>query len=94
EMPVEKLLWTILAFAAGKEKCVPDSNNMSYGFAASPGFNCTCSKSKMKQALATLGKDDLKRIFEKNEDSPQITCQFCRKQYSFKKEELKDIFEE
>lgn len=93
EMPVEKLLWSLLAFAAGRKKCAPDHKNMSYEFATSPGFNCNCSKNKMKQALATLGKDDLKHIFEENEESPQITCQFCRKQYSFKKDELKDLFE-
>jgi molecular chaperone Hsp33 len=84
EMPVEKQLWTLLEFISGKK------DNSVYEFGASPGFTCSCSPAKMKQALTTLGKDELEKIFEQSETSPKITCQFCHKQYSFNKSELSD----
>lgn len=83
EMPVEKQLWTLLKFISGKEK-----NNSTYEFGTSPGYICSCNPTKMKQALITLGKDELEKIFEESDTSPKITCQFCHKQYSFKKSEL------
>jgi len=83
EMPEEKQLWTLLKFISGTEK-----DNITYEFGASPGFTCSCSKEKMKQALTTLGKDELEKIFQESDSSPKITCQFCHKQYSFKKSEL------
>jgi len=82
EMPVEKQLWTLLEFIS-KEK-----NNSVYEFGTSPEFRCSCSQDKMKQALITLGKDDLKKIFEEGDASPQITCQFCHKHYTFKKSDI------
>lgn len=87
EMPIEKQLWSLLAYAAG-QKSGSNSDKISYTFAASPGFRCSCSQSKMKQALQVLGKAELKKMFEQANTSPEITCQFCRKRYSFKKEEV------
>ena len=83
EMPVEKQLWTLLKFISGEEK-----DNINYEFGTSPGYICSCSSAKMKQALTTLGKDELEKIFEQSDTTPKITCQFCHKQYSFKKSEL------
>ena len=91
EMPIEKQLWSLLSYAADKKSYSANSNDISYEFSASPGFRCNCSKAKMKQALVTLGKADLKKIFEKNEISPKIMCQFCRKQYTFKSADFKDL---
>ena len=91
EMPIEKQLWALLGFAAGNKKNISNSDDIFYEFAASPGFRCSCNQARMKQALTTLGTDDLKKIFEKDDISPRITCQFCRKQYTFKKEDFKDI---
>lgn len=83
EMPIEKQLWTLLKFISGEEK-----DNITYEFGTSPAYICSCSPAKMKQALTTLGKDELEKIFKESDTSPKITCQFCRKQYSFKKSEL------
>ncbi len=82
EIPIEKQLWTLLEFISGEK------DNIVYEFGASPGFTCSCSKAKMKQALNTLGKDELEKIFQESDTSPKISCQFCHKQYSFKKSEL------
>jgi molecular chaperone Hsp33 len=91
EMPIEKQLWTLLSFASGNQKKYTNSEDITYEFAPSPGFRCTCSRDKMKQALQTLGKKDLKNIIEQEEAAPKIVCQFCKKQYVFKKDELKDL---
>lgn len=88
EMPLEKQLWTLLAFAAGEKDTKHNKSNIFYEFAASPSYTCSCSRAKMKNALTTLGKADLEKIFEESDISPKITCHFCNKQYSFKKDEF------
>ncbi len=85
EMPLEKQLWALLEFVSGEK------NNSVYEFGASPGYICSCNQERMKQALATLGKDELEKIFQASHMSPKITCQFCHKNYSFKKNDLKDL---
>ncbi len=85
EMPVEKQLWTLLEFISEKK------NDSVYEFGTSPDYICSCSQAKMKQALTTLGKDELRKIFEQGDNSPKITCQFCHKHYTFKKEDFKDL---
>lgn len=84
EMPIEKQLWTLLEFIT-KEK-----NDSVYEFGASPDFMCSCSQTRMKEALTTLSKADLEKIFEQSDTTPKITCQFCHKQYTFKKSDLSD----
>lgn len=85
EMPLEKQLWALLEFISGEK------NNSVYEFGTSPCYVCSCSPERMKQALTTLGKDELEKIFQKSHMSPKITCQFCHKTYSFKKDDLKDL---
>jgi molecular chaperone Hsp33 len=84
EMPIEKQLWVLLEFIS------EEKNNSVYEFGASPDFKCSCSRAKMKQALTTLGKDELKKIFRESDISPKITCQFCHKHYTFKKSDISD----
>jgi molecular chaperone Hsp33 len=53
-------------------------------------FRCGCSRSKVEQALYSLGSAGLKEIRE-NEGFAEVTCEFCRQKYRFDKEELKRI---
>lgn len=53
-------------------------------------WNCDCSKDRFESALATIGKKDLKEIIDEDE-SAEIVCQFCEKEYNFNKEELEAI---
>ncbi|QSH40126.1 Hsp33 family molecular chaperone HslO [Lentisphaerota bacterium ZTH] len=87
EMPVEKKLWTLLAYMAGHNSTESEQENAFYEFGASPGFRCSCTRLKMKEAMQVLDKDDLLKLYEENPD-PGIVCQFCRKHYHFKKDEL------
>ena len=47
----------------------------------------------MKDALATIGKEELKDIIEK-EGKAELVCHFCNKKYEFSKEELEQIIKE
>ena len=53
-------------------------------------FRCGCSRSKVEQALYSLGSAGIKEILE-NEGFAEVTCEFCRQSYRFEKEELKRI---
>jgi molecular chaperone Hsp33 len=56
-------------------------------------FECDCSKEKMKSALMTVGKEEMKAMIEEDKNC-EITCQFCNKHYQFNEDELKEILEE
>ena len=58
-----------------------------------PIYECDCSKEHMKDALATIGKEELKDIIEK-EGKAELVCHFCNKKYEFSKEELEQIIKE
>lgn len=83
ELPMELQLKKLLAaldFADTPE-------NIAYTQAGTPGFRCHCSKSSMKRALLTLGKEGLADLFAAQQ-STTIRCNFCGKQYSFTAKDL------
>lgn len=55
-------------------------------------FNCPCDKERMSRALATLGKEELKDMIEKDHGA-QVTCNFCNERYTFSENELESILE-
>lgn len=88
EMPVEKKLWVLLGIMLDKEITgAVKEQEIIYTFAENPGFRCSCSKEKMKDAVKTLGKDDLEDFFS-NADEIKIKCQFCHCEYAFRQNEL------
>lgn len=80
-MPSEKKLWKVLEKLTGM-KFPADNANLIYSFSARPGYQCTCTKEKLRQALLTIGEEELKHIFEHNE-KPGIKCEFCGSVYCF-----------
>lgn len=54
-------------------------------------FSCDCSSDRFYRGLLTLGKDELKKIFEE-EKNIETECQFCNKKYNFEKEDFEEIF--
>jgi redox-regulated HSP33 family molecular chaperone len=92
DLPIEKKLNSLLSKALG-ETTIPqdlrDSYQITYQFANSPTFTCSCNKEKMKTAIKTLPEEELEEIYESN-SKPKIVCQFCKKEYTFTKEELED----
>jgi len=53
-------------------------------------FRCGCSRSKVEQALYSLGSAGIGEILE-NEGFAEVTCEFCRQSYRFEKDELQRI---
>lgn len=51
-------------------------------------FRCGCSKEKVKQALAVLGKEETKRLIEE-QGEVIITCEFCKQEYRLTKDEIR-----
>ncbi len=79
EQPLEKKLRRLLTLPG---LAATDAGNVSYQFAATPGFRCSCCRESMKRALLTLPPEERKQLFS---EKPALTvsCQFCRKSYSF-----------
>lgn len=50
-------------------------------------FRCGCSRSKVEQALYSLGAAGIKEILE-NDGFAAVTCEFCRQEYRFEADEL------
>ena len=58
-----------------------------------PIYECDCSKEHMKDALISIGKEEIKQIIEED-GKAEIVCHFCNKKYQFSKEELEKIVDE
>lgn len=54
-------------------------------------WQCDCSEERLAQALATIGKKDLREIIDEDGQA-ELTCQFCEKKYLFDKEYLERIY--
>lgn len=53
-------------------------------------FECTCSKEKTAEVLATLPRSEIESLLEEPQDT-EITCNFCNEKYTFTKEDLKNV---
>ena len=56
-------------------------------------YLCTCSEERMKQALVSIGKTDLEKLFaeqiaEGKPEELEIVCRFCNSKYTFKPNDL------
>lgn len=56
-------------------------------------FECDCSKERMKNALMTIGKQELQAIIDEDHGC-EMKCQFCNEKYTFSEEELKELLED
>ncbi|MGO0884509.1 Hsp33 family molecular chaperone HslO [Clostridioides difficile] len=57
------------------------------------GFECECSKERVKTALVAIGKKSLAQIIEEDKQA-EVGCQFCNEKYMYNEEELLDILKE
>ena len=57
-----------------------------------PIYKCDCSKENMAEGLATIGKEELIDIIEKDKEA-ELVCHFCNKKYKFSESELKEILD-
>ncbi len=54
-------------------------------------YECNCSKERFEKGLISLGKQELQEMIDDSQPI-EITCQFCKKQYTFETDELIDLF--
>lgn len=55
-------------------------------------FRCTCSRERSRQALLTLGREDILALIAEGE--AVVDCHFCHERYVFDAEELHAILQE
>lgn len=53
-------------------------------------YRCYCSRERVKEAVSSIGLDELRQIVESGE-SAEVGCQFCDKKYSFTSAEILDM---
>ena len=57
-----------------------------------PKYQCLCSREYLEKILISLGKEELNDIIEK-EGEIKVSCEFCRKEYSFNSQDVCKFFE-
>ncbi len=55
-------------------------------------FTCSCSRDRSRQALITLGRDEVSHILE-TEGEAVIDCHFCHRRYTFDQADLAEIID-
>jgi len=53
-------------------------------------FYCNCSKERVEQAVASIGRKDLQEMIEDGKDI-EVKCHFCNTAYNYTVEDLKNI---
>ncbi len=53
-------------------------------------FECDCSKDRMKEALMTVGKQELQAMIDEDHGC-EMRCQFCNEKYQFSEDDLKEM---
>lgn len=56
-------------------------------------YECKCSRRKVEQAIISIGREELKRLYEE-EETIKVTCQFCDKEYAFTRDEIGEMLME
>lgn len=56
------------------------------------GYHCGCSRERTEQILMSLGKEELERLIEEQENV-EVCCHFCDKKYNFTTDEVEKLKE-
>ncbi len=70
-----------------------DENSMVLAKELKIEYKCDCSKDKFTKGLKSLGKTELEKIINEQNDLETV-CHFCNKRYQFTKEEIEKIISE
>ena len=57
-----------------------------------PLYKCKCSQKRMRNAVISIGKEEIKRIIEED-GKCEVECQFCNSKFTFDKEELLKMYD-
>ena len=55
-------------------------------------YRCSCSRQRVERALISISQEDLRQLMEE-EESVEVNCHFCGKQYRFSREDLRILLE-
>ena len=53
-------------------------------------FYCNCSKERVEQAVASIGRKDIQEMIDEGKDI-EVKCHFCNSSYNYTVEDLKNI---
>lgn len=56
-------------------------------------YRCYCSRDRVKRAVESISKEDLKEIIQNGENT-EISCQFCNSVYVFSPDEIRSFLQE
>ncbi len=51
-------------------------------------YRCTCSRERMESALIAMGREELERMIEDEQEGAELTCHFCKKTERFTQQDL------
>ncbi len=54
------------------------------------GFQCSCDRSRVEKALASIGRNELQEMIEDGKEI-EVNCHFCNTNYKFSVNELKNL---
>ncbi len=57
------------------------------------GYHCDCSRERTRGILMSLGKKEIERLAEEQEET-EVCCHFCNKKYKFSADELLKMLKE
>ena len=53
-------------------------------------YRCSCSKARVERALISIGREELQKLMEEQEET-EVACHFCDKKYTFTRDDLKRL---
>lgn len=57
---------------------------------ATPKYQCDCSKERVQRALVSLGKEELTKMAQEQNET-EVCCHFCNKKYKFSSQDILDL---
>ena len=51
-------------------------------------YRCNCSRERMEKALIAMGREELGRMIQDEQDGAELTCHFCKKTERFTQQDL------
>lgn len=57
-------------------------------------YRCACSRRRMEKSLIALGREELTRMIQDEQEGAELTCHFCKKTERFTQEDLSRLLEQ
>lgn len=56
-------------------------------------FVCDCHRERIEQVLISLGKEELVRLRDEEDEKVEVVCHFCNEKYNFERHHLDEIID-